>query len=406
MAQKIIGPFKQILTMAALPAHGPINDEELEIISNAFVLLDEGKIIDIVPSASEANAAELFEIKEDAVLLPGLIDSHTHICYAGSRAKDYASRLAGKSYLEIAQEGGGILDTVRKTREASQEELEKSLLERSLIHMKRGVTTCEVKSGYGLSLDAELKMLRAINKTKSKHIDLVATCLAAHTLPPEFDNNKAYLDFIINEILPNVKEENLAKRVDIFVEKGAFEIDESIEYLNAAKKLGFSLTVHADQFSQGGSEVAAKVAAISADHLEVSSIEVVEDLARHNVIATVLPGASIGLGLEYAPARLMLDNNLSLVIASDWNPGSAPMGDLLAQAAIIGAQQKLSMAETLAAITIRAAGALELSDRGKLSTDMLADMIAFPCNDFREVLYNQGSLKPSYVWKRGELLHQ
>ncbi len=171
--------------------------------------------------------------------------------------------------------------------------------------------------------------------------------------------------------------------------------------MKQAKELGFSITIHADQFSKGGSEVASKVGAVSADHLEVSEAHEYKMLKAENVIANVLPGASTGLGLPFASARKMLDAGLTLTIASDWNPGSAPMGDLLVLASLLGANQKLTTAETLSALTNRAARALELNDRGLIKTGYLADMIAFPCDDFREIFYHQGTLKPYRIWKRG-----
>ncbi len=404
-----IGPFKQILTMDGLPKSGPINDNKLEIISNAGILVNGEKIEAILPWGSQDVDTEVYELSEDLVLMPGLIDSHTHICFAGSRAADYSMRLEGKSYLEIANQGGGILDTVKKTRAVEQADLETLTFERAITHLKRGITTCEVKSGYGLDLKNEIKMLKAIKeideRTKNT-VDLIPSCLAAHTLPPEFKDHSKYLKHILEEILPEVIKSKLAKRIDIFIEDGAFDAELAIPYLKEAKKLGFSITVHADQFTQGGSLVAAEVGAVSADHLEVSTIDVIEELARKNVIGTVLPGASLGLGINFAPARMMLDNNLCLAIASDWNPGSAPNGDLLTQAALLSANQKLTNAETLSGITNRAARALELSDRGILKEGMLADMIAFPADDYREILYQQGSLKPLFTWKRGKLLHR
>ena len=405
----IIGPFKQILTMDRLPDSGPIRDDSLEIISNGSVLIENQNIVKILPKnnskkASHSPEIKVDELQEDAVLMPGLIDAHTHICYAGTREEDYARRLSGESYLEIAKQGGGILNTVRKTRAASQQELEQSLMERARTHLLRGVTTCEVKSGYGLTKDAELKMLRAIRTVNQKGNlpDLVPTCLAAHVKPEEFQDHNEYLNYILHELLPAIKSENLSDRVDIFIEEGAFNPEISLKFLKQAKASGFSVTIHADQFSKGGSEVASKVGAISADHLETSEDREFEMLKSANVIANVLPGASTGLGMPFAPVRKMLNAGLTVTISSDWNPGSAPMGDLLTLASMLGADKKLTTAETLSALTNRAAKALELNDRGLIKTGYLADMIAYPCSDYREILYHQGSLKPHRIWKNGE----
>ncbi|MDX5481947.1 MAG: imidazolonepropionase [Hymenobacteraceae bacterium] len=406
----LIGPFRQILTMAGLPEAGPINDEELLVLDDAGILVHHGKVVQagnygqLLQKAQE-NGYALEKIDQPMVLLPGLVDAHTHICFAGSRANDYAMRVAGKSYLEIARSGGGILDSVRKTREATVIELVDLLKRRCDRHLAEGVTTCEVKSGYGLTVEEELKMLEAIQLVNKHHrLDLIPTCLAAHMCPPEHTDTRAYLKVVLDELLPQVKEQALANRIDIFVEETAFKEEESLDYLEKAKDMGFEITVHADQFSTGGSKVAAAVGAVSADHLEASGDDEIALLKEAGVVATVLPGASLGLGMHYAPARRMLDGGLCLAIASDWNPGSAPMGDLLLQAALLGAAEKLSMAETLAAITTRAARALNLTDRGTLAKGQLADMIAFPTNNYKEILYQQGKLRPSVIWKRGEII--
>jgi imidazolonepropionase len=408
----LIGPFSQILTMANLLVAGPLADAQLEVLEQAGILVEGEQIVQVgsyekLLIEAKANQYSLCEIKVPLVLMPGLVDAHTHICFAGSRANDYALRVAGKSYLEIARSGGGILDSVRKTRAASLEELTNLLHQRAGRHLAEGVTTCEVKSGYGLTVPDELKMLEAIQQVNQQQaLDLIPTCLAAHMRPPEFTGAKEYLDTILNELLPQVKTRNLAQRVDIFIEDTAFSEAESLEYLQAAQALGFEVTVHADQFSTGGSKVAATVKAASADHLEASGPEEIALLREAGVVATVLPGASMGLGMAFAPARKMLDGGLCVAIATDWNPGSAPMGDLLLQAAVLGAAQKLTTAETLASITFRGAHALRLTDRGTLEKGLLADMIAFPVENYQEILYHQGKLKPTHIWKRGKLLSQ
>ncbi|WP_299700831.1 imidazolonepropionase [uncultured Pontibacter sp.] len=404
----LIGPFKQLVTMDGLPEAGPIEDEELELIENAGVLVHDGHIIlveqyDKLLKITQEEGYPLQKIEEPMVLLPGLIDAHTHICFAGSRANDYAMRVAGKSYLEIARNGGGILDSVRKTREASMVELVDLLKKRCDRHLAEGVTTCEVKSGYGLTTEEELKMLEAIKLVNKHHaLELIPTCLAAHMRPPEHTDSRLYLQEVVTQLLPQIKEQGLANRVDIFIEDTAFNEENSLEYLSAAKEMGFDITVHADQFSTGGSRIAAEIGAVSADHLEASGDEEIELMRNAGVVAVVLPGASLGLGMHYAPARKMLDGGLCLAIATDWNPGSAPMGDLLLQAALLGAAEKLTSAETLAGITIRAAKALNLSDRGTIAKGQLADLIAFRTDNYREILYQQGKLKPSKVWKQGK----
>lgn len=404
---KLIGPFTQLLTMDHLPAKGVIADDQLEIINDAGVLVnDEGILAEVGTYASLEKTAiqnkyELERPDAGLVALPGFVDSHTHLCWAGSRAADYAGRLAGKSYLEIAHEGGGIWSTVKQVRNATLDELKAITAQHAGQMLADGVTTIEVKSGYGLTVEDELKMLEAIRQAACK-ADLVSTCLAAHIVPRDFEaGNRAYLELMATELLPEVKRRQLSNRVDAFVEDSAFSVAEARDYLTKAKVLDFDLVIHGDQFSVGGSQLAIEMGAVSVDHLEATDDIAIKALQRGKVIVSVLPGASLGLGIPFAPGRKLLDAGLSLVIASDWNPGSAPMGDLLMQAAIFGIYEKLTMAETLAAITVRAASALNLNDRGVLKKGNIADLAAFPVSDYREIIYRQGKLKPHTVWKKG-----
>lgn len=409
---QLIGPISQLVTLSGLPDRGAIGDEAIRPLENGAVLLKGNKVYktgtytDLKKEADQLGA-EHHPLKENFVCLPGFIDAHTHICFAGSRANDYAMRNSGKTYLEISQAGGGIWDTVQQTRKASLEQLTRLTIERADRLLHEGITTIEVKSGYGLDLENELKMLRAIKKADSEAgADLIATCLAAHTLPRDISETRAvYLKTMADELFPVLLKEKLCTRMDAFIEQGAFSAEDIHPYFTKAKQEGFSVTVHADQFSSGGSAVAVEFDAVSADHLEASTDQDIALLAQSNVIAVALPGASLGLGCGFTPARKMLDAGLSLAIASDWNPGSAPMGDLLCQAAILGAFEKLSNAEVLSGITFRAAHALNLYDRGKLESDFIADFILFPATDYKEVLYHQGKLKPVQVWKNGALIH-
>ncbi len=393
--------------MTGLDLKGSISDDQIVVLTDAGILIEGDKIKavgrfnDLLKNHS---SVELHELKGDHTCLPGFIDSHTHICFGGSRANDYAMRNAGKTYLEIARAGGGIWDTVTQTRKASREELTKRTAKLANRHLKNGTTTLEVKSGYGLSVEEELKMLRAIKEAKGQtSVDLIPTCLAAHMLPKDFKGSEGeYLEMISEQLFPILKEEELANRVDAFIEESAFSAEQISPYFQKAQEMGFDITVHADQFSTSGSKVAVQFEAVSADHLEASTEKEIQLLAKSNVIATALPGASLGLGCNFTPARQLLDAGGALSIASDHNPGSAPMGDLLTQAAILGAFEKLSNAEVLAAITFRAAAALNLKDRGKLIEGQVADFILFHTSDYKEVLYNQGNLKPCVVWKNGE----
>ncbi|MGE7774513.1 imidazolonepropionase [Chitinophaga sp. NPDC101104] len=397
---KIIGPFTQILPLTGLPDKGPIADEQLTIIDDGGVLVEDGKTLQYGNFDALRKAhptAEIEKIDEPMVLLPGFVDCHTHICFAGSRSRDYAMRTAGKSYLDIARAGGGIWDSVTKTRAATDTELMENVVARASRHLREGVTTMEVKSGYGLDMAGELKMLRAIRTADQfTPAEFVTTCLAAHIRPKDFDGDeKAYLHWVLHELLPVLKDEHLTNRVDIFVEETAFSVAASRPFLQAAKAMGFQITVHADQFTSGGSALAVEVGALSADHLEASNVEDIRRLAASDTVAVVLPGASLGLGMGYAPARKLLDAGACVAIASDWNPGSAPMGDLLMQAAVMSASERLSAAEVFAGLTFRAAKALGIPSGS-------ADLQAYPCADYREILYHQGKLKPSFVWKNGE----
>lgn len=405
--EKLIGPFKQLLTMQHLPVKGALQDKDLEIIADAGIHIKDGKVHTVgdFKGLQEAlgDSVELIELTGEFVALPGYIDCHTHIAFGGNRANDFAMRNAGSSYLEIAEAGGGIWSTVKHTRECTEEELKKLTLQRADDLLKQGVTTIEVKSGYGLRVDEELKTLRAIKQANlSSFADLVPTCLAAHMLPKDFEGTAAeYLTLMANELFPVLQGEELTHRVDAFVEKSAFSAEEIVPYYQRAKEMGFDITVHADQFSTSGSHLAVELGAVSADHLEASTANEIDLLADSDVVAVALPAASLGIGCAFTPARKLLDAGASLAIATDWNPGSAPMGKLIESASILATMEKLSNAEILAAITFRAAKALNLSDRGRLVEGQLADFNIYSTDNYQNITYQQGRLQPVAVWKNG-----
>lgn len=401
---KLIGPFKEIVTLENTPVKGAINDESLDLVNNSGVLIDGEKILKIGSfDALRKEADEIEEIEGDHILIPGLVDCHTHLVWGGTRSRDYTLRMSGESYEKILEHGGGIFDSVEKTRRSSFEDLKAGLIRRANRHLNDGVTTIEVKSGYGLDVENELKILEVVKAGKSEvEADLISTCLAAHVCPKEFQEKKEFLAYLENDLLPQLLVKGLTNRIDIFVEPSAFPMEMAEKYLKSAKNLGFDLTVHADQFHIGGSQVAAELGARSADHLEASTDREIEILAKSDTVAVALPGASIGLGMNFTPSRKLLDAGASLAISTDWNPGSAPMGDLLVQSSIIGIYEKLSSAEIFSGIAFRAAKALGLSDRGRISAGMKADFVAFPFDDYREILYNQGKVKPDMVWKNGK----
>lgn len=403
---KLLGPFKELISMRQLPIKGGLKDECLECVQGAGVVVQGDKILKLgkYQELDQGDGIEeKFVMEGDKILLPGFVDAHTHICFAGSRANDFALRNGGSSYLEIAKAGGGIWDTVGKTRLASESALVSGIRTRVDRLMDIGVTTCEVKSGYGLSVREELKMLNAIKLAESLvSIDLIPTCLAAHIFPKDYHGTiEAYIDEIAETLFPELKRLNLTNRVDAFIEEEAFNEQVITPYFKKAQQMGFDLTVHADQFSPGGSALAVKYEAKSADHLEASGPKEIEMLANSEVVSVALPGASIGIGCPFTPARKILDAGGSLAIASDWNPGSAPMGDLLTQACILATFQKLSNAEVLAGITFRAAAALGLTDRGRIDVGQKADFIMFDAKSYKEITYQQGSMRPTEVWKNG-----
>jgi imidazolonepropionase len=406
---ELIGPISQLVTLQDLPLKGPISDSALPVISNAGIAIENSTIVavdnwDLL--VARYPTASITALEGAYVAVPGYIDCHTHICFGGNRARDFALRNAGVSYLEIAQSGGGIWDTVTQTRKCTEQELTQIVIKNANKHLQSGVTTIEVKSGYGLSIEEEIKMLRAIYKGNNETAaDLVATCLAAHLKPKDFNgSNEAYLNYLVTNLFPVLRSENLTNRIDAFVESSAFSVDEIAPYLQAAKALNFDITIHADQFTTGGSQVAVQFGALSADHLEASGDKEIEALAQSNTIAVALPGASVGLGCSFAPARKILNKGGALAIASDWNPGSAPMGDLVCQASILATFEKITTAEVFAGITFRAAAALNLFDRGRLVAGNKADFILYPTTDYRDILYYQGSLRPSKIWKSGKLI--
>lgn len=402
----IIGPFSQLITMEHLPLRGPINNEMIRPVLDGGLLIENGLIKEVgkFEDLCKSNPSlGVHEILGHKICIPGYLDMHTHICFDGTRSRDFAMRNQGISYLDIAKAGGGIWETVTQTRTASQDRLSALVVERSKLLLDRGITTIEVKSGYGLSVDEELKMLRAIQLAQEKtSADLIPTCLAAHIKPKDFDgNHKEYLQWISEELFPILTKENLTNRIDAFVEEEAFSPKITKTYFQTAKNLGFDICVHADQFHPGGSELAIACGAQSADHLEASGDKEIMMLAKSQTTAVALPGASIGIGCAFTPARKLLDAGASLAIASDWNPGSAPMGDLITQASILATFEKLSNAEVLAALTFRAAIGLGLSDRGILGKGMLADFSIYDASHHFEILYHQGQLQPTEVWKNG-----
>lgn len=402
----IIGPIHLLVPMDDVDLRGAIKYNQIKTLSEVYIEVNRERISDIHKQMPADFKGRFIELGERYTVLPGFIDCHTHICFSGSRSRDFAMRNSGISYLEISKAGGGIWDTVSRTREANISELVDGIKVRSQALIEKGITTAEVKSGYGLSVEEELKMLEAIKvANESSSMNLISTCLAAHIIPKDFNEGAVkYLNLIVDELFPLLKEKKLTNRIDAFVEEEAFNEKNTEAYFKAAKDYGFDITVHADQFSVGGSKVAVKHRALSADHLEASGEEEINLLVGSETTCVALPGASIGLGCAFTPARKILDRGGKLAIASDWNPGSAPMGDLLTQASILATFEKLSNEEILAGITKRAAHALGLDDRGEILVGKRADLVFYETASYHEILYQQGRLKPSKTMIGGKFI--
>lgn len=411
MKKILIGPFKQLYPLSGLSTRGALNDNQLHSISIGGIVMESGKIVELGSykklKERHGGSSKLICINDDCICLPGFIDCHTHIAFAGERSEDFALRNAGASYLDIASAGGGIWSTVKQTREISFNQLVSRITKHAFMLIRQGITTIEVKSGYGLTIDQEVKILRAIKQAnKELPIDLISTCLAAHIRPQDFNGTpEQYLTDLVSHLFPILKREGLTSRIDAFVEQSAFSVKEIQPYLQCAKEMGFTITLHADQFTTGGSQLACSLEAISADHLEASTEKEIQLLGTASTTAVALPGASLGLGMEFAPCRKLLDAGATLAIASDWNPGSAPMGQLMTQATILASAQKLTNTELFASLTFRSAKALDLTDRGTLIPGSRANFNVYKTDSIHAIPYFQGALLPKQVWANGQLIY-
>ncbi|MEK6569964.1 MAG: imidazolonepropionase, partial [Bacteroidota bacterium] len=330
----------------------------------------------------------------DKVVLPGFVDSHTHLVFAGSRENEFAMRSEGKTYQDIAKQGGGILSTVKEVRKATKKEL-KRLAEKRLDDMMRhGTTTVEIKSGYGLDMDNEIKMLEVINELEKEHyMTVVPTFLGAHAIPPEYKNTKGeYVRLLIDKLIPYVGKKNLARFCDVFCEREYFDPQESELILEEAKKYRMLLKIHADELSPcGGAELAARVGAISADHLEHVTDAGINGLQKANVVATLLPGVSFFLRHAYAPARKLIDAGVPVALASDFNPGSCMSFSIPMILTIACTQMSMTPEEAITAGTLNGAAALGISDRlGSLEPGKEADLVLYDIPNYRYLPYHFG----------------
>ena len=340
--------------------------KELPCIENAWLAIEGDKIADFgdmkdFPGISDWTNLTVIDAA-DKLVFPCWCDSHTHIVYAGSREKEFVDRINGLLYEEIFKRGGGILKSAKKLRETSEEELIQSALKRLNEIMKQGTGAVEIKSGYGLSLESELKMLRVIKKLKTlSSLTIKATFLGAHAVPSDMSKEK-YLEVLINEMLPQIAEEKLAEYCDVFCEKNYFTKEETIKVLSAAKKYGLKGKIHAEQLSHsGGVEAGIECGAISVDHLEFLNDNDISLLKNSQTMPTILPGAQWFLQLQNPPARKIIDSGLALAIASDYNPGSSPSGNMNFMMSLSCVQYKLTPEEAINAATINSAYAMDLS---------------------------------------------
>lgn len=383
--------------------------KNLEVLAEHFILTENGIIKDILPNSRLNNfvTAERINLK-NKIILPGLIDCHTHTAFAGSRANEFKDRIAGKSYEDIAKSGGGILKTVNAVRNNSIAELVEIMKPRIAEFISQGVTTLEIKSGYGLDFENEIKLLHAIKIINEIFpIDIVSTFLGAHTFPPEFkDNHDGYVELIINKMIPHVANNNLAEFCDGFCESTAFCADDIDKIFYKASGEGLKLKLHTEQFNNvGGLDVALKHNATSVDHLEVLQEKELSRFLESETVAVLLPGVSLFLDHQFAPARKLIENNAILALATDYNPGSSNILNLHLIMSLAALKMKMKVEEILNAVTINAAKALNRERLvGSIEIGKKADFAVFDANEYSEIIYNVGRNLLSHTIKNGEVI--
>lgn len=413
MRQLLIRNIAQLVTVASGGKPWKTREEmrNIGVLEGASVLVENGTIIAIGPekdlASKTAPDAEILD-GSDRIALPGFVDSHTHLVFAGSRENEFALRAEGKSYQEIAERGGGILSTVKATRAASKRDLKKLAARRLDDLLQHGTTTVEIKSGYGLDPDTEIKMLEVINDLSKEHYTtVVATFLGAHAFPPEFQKDpEAYVALVCERMLPYVSKRKLADFCDVFCERGYFSPDQSRRILAEAARLGIKLKVHAEELApSGGAALAADLHAVSADHLENVSQEGIESLRQGGVVATLLPGVSFFLNHGYAPARSLIDGGVPVAIASDFNPGSCMSFSMPLMMTIACTHMNMSPEEALTACTLNGAAALGLSSKvGSIEVGKDADIILYDIPNYRYLAYHFGTNQVHTVIKHGTIL--
>lgn len=383
---------------------------DLPTIKDAYLAIENDKIVDYGEMSSYKSDGRSKEIDVTGkIVLPAWCDSHTHIVYAGNREGEFVDRINGFSYKEIADKGGGILNSARKLQALSEDELyEQSKLRLEGV-IKQGTGAVEIKTGYGLTVEAELKMLRVIKKLKENYkLPLKATFLGAHALPLKFKENKqSYLDLLVNELMPKIAEENLAEFVDVFCEKGYFSTSDTAYILEAGQRYGLTPKIHVNQFNAiGGVQTAVEYEALSVDHLEVMRPEDIVSLKGRNTMPVALPGCSYFLSIPYTPARRMIEAGLPLALATDYNPGSCPSGNMNFVVATACIKMKMTPEEAINAATLNGAYAMRLDKKvGSITKGKLANIIITkPLNSYSSIPYAFGDDPVDSVYINGELV--
>ena len=398
----------QLVTLAG-PQQPRVGSDmsDLAIIHDGGMLITDGKI-DIVGSSDRieknASSAEIIDAG-GRVVLPGFVDAHTHLVFAGNRLDDFERRARGETYEQIAKAGGGIWSTVEKTRAASGDELFAQAQKHTEWFLRCGTTTVEAKSGYGLTVEDELKILRVMSRLNEETpLEIVPTFLGAHAVPREMDADE-YIELVIDEMLPRIATEKLAEFCDVFCERGYFDVKQSRRILTAARELGLRLRIHADQLtSSGGEKLAAELEATTADHLEKTDEQGIAAMKSVGVQPVLLPGSVYVLGsTDYPPAREMIEAGLAVVIATDFNPGSSPTASMPMILSLACTQMKMSPPEAITAATINAAYSLGRGSKiGSLERGKLANFSIFDCEDYRELAYWFGTPQTHSVCVKGE----
>ena len=409
MNKLLVTNTSQIVTLAG-PARPRRGNElgELAIVPNGAMLVADNRIVAVGPRAEIESRADDAEVLDAGgrLITPGFVDAHTHLIFAGNRADEFEKRCAGITYQEIAAQGGGIRSTVRKTRAATEDQLVASGSRHAQWFLQGGTTTIEAKSGYGLTVEDEIKILRAIRRTaETTPLRIVPTFLGAHEIPEEFeDRADDYVDLVIDQMIPRITAQNLAEFCDIFCESKVFNLDQARRVLSAAKSHGLGLRIHADQFSSfGASDLAAELGATTCDHLEQTQATSLAALKAAGVQPVLLPGSVYAIGShKYPAARNMIEAGLAVVLATDFNPGSSPTTSMRIVLSLACTQMKMSPAEALTAATVNAACSLNrAAEIGSLEAGKIADFIVHDAEDYRELPYFFGDHQAAMVFARG-----